>query len=40
MATPHEPTAEEAVVLFKSIEEIFPEQTLGEDKWYLPVVSD
>ncbi|TVY75992.1 hypothetical protein LSUE1_G004270 [Lachnellula suecica] len=39
MATIQEPTTEEAVALFKAIEEKFPKQTLGEDKWYLPVLS-
>ncbi|TVY23361.1 hypothetical protein LHYA1_G008320 [Lachnellula hyalina] len=39
MATTHESTAEDATALFKSIEEIFPKLTLGEDKWYLPVLS-
>jgi hypothetical protein len=39
MATIQGPTTEEAIALFKAIEEIFPKRTLGEDKWYLPVVS-
>ena len=33
------PTVEEAIALFESIEEKFPRNTLGEDKWYLVAVS-
>ncbi|EMD85480.1 hypothetical protein COCC4DRAFT_56882 [Bipolaris maydis ATCC 48331] len=32
---PRDPTADEALALFKAIEEKFPAKTLGEDKWYL-----
>ncbi len=35
----HEPTKEEAVALFESIEQKFPHETLGDDKWYLVTVS-
>jgi hypothetical protein len=33
------PSKEKAVDLFKKVEEKFPHKTLGEDKWYLVVVS-
>jgi chromosome segregation ATPase len=33
------PTKEAAVELFEAIETKFPHKTLGEDKWYLVVVS-
>jgi hypothetical protein len=33
-----DPTAEEALVLFKKIEEKFPLTTLGSDKWYIVTV--
>jgi hypothetical protein len=41
---PRDPTEDEALALFKSIEEKFPSKTLGNDKWYilavrLPIVS-
>lgn len=39
MSAIHEPTTGEVVALFRSVEETFPKKTLGEDKWYLPVVS-
>jgi len=39
MVTIHEPTVDEAVALFQAIEEKFPHKTLGDDKWYLVVVS-
>lgn len=38
-AVPPDPTAEEAIVLFKAVEDAFPSKTLGEDKWYILVVS-
>lgn len=36
---PRDPTADEALALFKAIEEKFPAKTLGDDKWYLLAVS-
>jgi hypothetical protein len=36
----NKPTKEKAVELFKAIETKFPSKTLGEDKWYLVVVSE
>jgi hypothetical protein len=33
------PTPEQAIALFKDIENKFPHSTLGEDKWYLVAVS-
>lgn len=39
MATIPEPTAEEAIELFKEIEQKFPHKTLGEGTWYLIVLS-
>lgn len=39
MAAIHEPTKEEAIALFESIEKKFPHGTLGDDKWYLVTVS-
>lgn len=38
MATIREPTPEEAIILFKAIEERFPHKTVGDDKWYLVTV--
>jgi len=35
----YKPTKESAIKLFKSIEEKFPHESLGGDKWYLVVVS-
>jgi hypothetical protein len=35
----NKPTVEKAIVLFEAIETKFPHKTLGEDKWYLVVVS-
>ena len=35
---PRDPTDDEALALFKAIEEKFPSQTLGEDKWYVLLV--
>ncbi|KAF2845834.1 hypothetical protein T440DRAFT_511277 [Plenodomus tracheiphilus IPT5] len=32
---PRDPTAEEALALFKAVEEKFPSSTLGDDKWYI-----
>ncbi|EUC49369.1 hypothetical protein COCMIDRAFT_33218 [Bipolaris oryzae ATCC 44560] len=34
-----DPTADEALALFKGIEEKFPAKTLGDDKWYLLALS-
>jgi hypothetical protein len=36
---PRDPTEEEALALFKAIEEKFPSSTLGDDKWYVLAVS-
>jgi hypothetical protein len=36
--TPQDPTEDEALALFKAIEEKFPSESLGEDKWYLVLV--
>ncbi len=33
------PSAEDALQLFKDIEEHFPTQTLGEERWYILAVS-
>lgn len=35
---PRDPTEEEALELFKVIEDKFPSKTLGNDKWYIVVV--
>ncbi|KAI4700250.1 hypothetical protein J4E81_004288 [Alternaria sp. BMP 2799] len=32
---PRDPTDDEALALFKAIEEKFPSQSLGDDKWYV-----
>lgn len=40
MALPGCPTKDEAITLFESVEEKFPHETLGDDKWYMVVVSD
>lgn len=34
-----DPTTDEALALFKAIEEKFPARALGDDKWYLLAVS-
>lgn len=39
MATYREPAKEEAVALFTAIEKKFPHKTVGEDAWYLVLVS-
>lgn len=36
---PRDPTEEEALALFKSVEERFPSKSLGDDKWYILAVS-
>jgi hypothetical protein len=36
---PRDPTEDEALALFRAIEEKFPSSTLGDDKWYVLVVS-
>lgn len=38
MATLLEPTAEGATAMFKRLEEKFPTQTLGQERWYLIAV--
>lgn len=37
--TPQDPTEEEALELFKAVEDNFPSKTLGSNKWYILVVS-
>ncbi|KAJ4360989.1 uncharacterized protein N0V89_001558 [Didymosphaeria variabile] len=32
---PQDPTEEEALALFKAVEEKFPSKTVGDDKWYV-----
>lgn len=34
----HDPTSEEALALFEAVEEKFPSETLGDDKWYILTV--
>jgi hypothetical protein len=36
---PRDPTDDEALALFRAIEEKFPSKTLGDDKWYILAVS-
>ena len=36
---PPERTPEEAISLFKAVEEKFPSESLGDDRWYLVLVS-
>ena len=36
---PPERTPEEAISLFKAVEEKFPSESLGDDRWYLILVS-
>jgi hypothetical protein len=33
------PSTEEAIALFEAVERKFPHKTVGDDKWYLVVVS-
>jgi hypothetical protein len=33
-----DPTEEDALLLFKLVEEKFPSKTLGDDKWYILLV--
>jgi hypothetical protein len=35
---PRDPTEDEALALFKAIEEKFPSKSLGNDKWYVLLV--
>jgi hypothetical protein len=35
---PRDPTEEEALALFKAVEEKFPSKSLGDDKWYILAV--
>ena len=35
---PRDPTEEEALAMFKAVEEKFPSVTLGADKWYVLTV--
>lgn len=36
---PRDPTDDEALAMFKAVEELFPSKSLGEDKWYILTVS-
>lgn len=36
---PSDPTNDEALALFRSVEELFPSKSLGDDKWYILTVS-
>lgn len=38
LPAPHDPTEDEALALFKAIEEKFPSATLGNEKWYILAV--
>jgi hypothetical protein len=35
---PRDPTEDEALALFKAVEEKFPSESLGDDKWYILTV--
>jgi hypothetical protein len=35
---PRDPTEDEALALFKAVEERFPAKTLGDNKWYVLLV--
>jgi hypothetical protein len=35
---PQDPTEEEALALFKAVEQKFPSKTVGNDKWYVLTV--
>lgn len=37
--SPTEPSAEDAMSLFKAIEQQFPSKTVGDDKWFLITMS-
>lgn len=37
---PEDPTEEEALELFKAVEEKFPSGTIGHDKWYVLTVCE
>jgi len=37
---PRDPTDDEALALFKTVEEKFPSRSLGGDKWYVLLVWD
>jgi hypothetical protein len=39
LPVPRDPTEDEALALFKAIEEKFPSKSLGDDKWYVLMVS-
>lgn len=38
LPVPRDPTEDEALALFKAIEERFPSKSLGDDKWYILTV--
>lgn len=35
---PRDPTDDEALALFKAVEELFPSNSLGTEKWYILTV--
>jgi hypothetical protein len=35
---PRDPTEDEALALFKAVEQKFPSKSLGDDKWYVLTV--
>jgi hypothetical protein len=35
---PPDPTEDDALALFKAVEEKFPSKSLGDDKWYVLAV--
>lgn len=37
---PRDPTEDEALALFKAVEELFPSTSLGDNKWYILTVSN
>lgn len=37
---PRDPTEDEAIALFKAVEELFPSKSLGDNKWYILTVSN
>ena len=40
MPIPQDPTEDEALALFKAVEELFPSKSLGDNKWYILTVSN
>lgn len=39
MPIPRDPTDDDALAMFKAVEELFPSESLGENKWYILTVS-